>query len=260
MESGGVTHQASPAPALYTGAVMHRRYAPRPHRFRYQGFWLLVDVDRLPEMRLNLLSHNRFNVFSLFDRDHGDGSGRPLGDQARALLAAHSIDICGGSIELLCMPRTLGYGFNPLSIYFCRSADGTLAALIYEVHNTFMQRHSYVIPAAGRRIHHSCAKRFYVSPFLEMDLTYDFTLAVPGERLAVGIRARRDEAPMMSACMAGDRRPLTDAALLDCFLRIPLVSLKVTAAIHWEALRLWWKGIPLAPRHAVRETITRSTG
>lgn len=247
-------------PALYIGAVMHRRLSPRPHRFRYQGFWLLVDVDRLSEMRLGLLSHNRFNLFSLFDRDHGDGGDRPLGDQVRATLAAHDIDTGGGSIELLCMPRTLGYGFNPLSIYFCRYANGAPAALIYEVHNTFKQRHSYVLPAAGERTYHSCAKRFYVSPFLDMDLTYDFAVTAPGDRLAVGIRARQGETLVMSACMSAGRSPLTDSTLLSCFIRIPLVSLKVIFAIHWEALRLWWKGIRLVSRHSAPAPIARLSG
>jgi len=251
---------AARAPALYTGAVMHRRLSPRRHRFRYRGFWLLVDVDRLPGMRLALLSHNRFNLFSLFDRDHGDGSDRPLGNQVRARLAAQGIDIGKGSIELLCMPRTLGYGFNPLSIYFCRNRDGTLAALIYEVHNTFKERHSYVLPATGERINHSCAKRFYVSPFLDMDLTYHFAISAPGDRLAVSIGARRGEALEMSACVSASRRHLTDAALLGWFIRIPMVSLKVIAAIHWEALRLWWKGVRLVSRTPTPKPATRLGG
>jgi DUF1365 family protein len=234
--------------AIYTGAVMHRRFVPRAHRFRYQGFWLLVNVDSLPGLRSRLLSHNRFNLFSLFDRDHGDGGARPLGDQARALLRAHGIDIGGGQIELLCMPRTLGYSFNPLSIYFCRSGDGAPAALIYEVHNTFGERHSYVLPAPEGYGRHSCPKRFYVSPFLDMDMSYDFTVTPPGDRLAVAIRVRRGAQTAMTACMAGERRALTDRALLGCFLRMPAITLKVIAAIHWEALRLWLKGLKLTPR------------
>ncbi|MBX7199931.1 MAG: DUF1365 domain-containing protein [Rhodospirillaceae bacterium] len=243
-------------PALYTGAVMHRRFSPRPHRFRYRGFWLLVDVDRLPEMRLATLSHNRFNLFSLLDRDHGDGSDRPLGDQTRTHLAAHGIDLSSGSITLLCMPRTLGYSFNPLSIYFCRYADGRPAALIYEVHNTFGERHSYVLPAAQERTHHSCDKRFYVSPFLEMDLMYDFTVAFPEERLAISIQVRQREAPVMSACVAAKRRSLTDGWLLICFFLMPVITLKVVAAIHWEALRLWYKGFRLVPRSTASNAIS----
>lgn len=252
-----MTSRETNAPAIYVGAVMHRRFKPRAHRFRYRGFWLLVDVDRFPEMRMTFLSHNRSNLFSLFDRDHGDGSDQPLGDQARARLAAHGIDIGGGSVTLLCMPRTLGYSFNPLSIYFCRHADGKLAALIYEVHNTIKQRHSYVLPAAGERTYHSCAKQFYVSPFLDMDMTYDFAVAAPGDRLAIGIRARRGGALLMSACVAADRQPLSDTALLGCFMRIPLVSLKVIAAIHWEAARMWWKGFRLASQGSVRAAKVR---
>lgn len=224
---------------------MHRRFSPLPHRFRYRGFWVLVDVDRLPEMRFSFLSHNQFNLFSLFDRDHGDGSGRPLGVQAREHLAAHGIDIGTGSVELLCMPRTLGYSFNPLSVYFCMHANGAPAALIYEVHNTYGQRHNYVLPAHGSHVHQSCAKRFHVSPFLDMDLTYHFSVAIPAKRLAVSILVRREETLLMSACMAAGRSSLTDGSLLGCFIRLPMVTLKVIAAIHWEALRLWLKGFKL---------------
>lgn len=255
-----MTSQETNAPAIYVGAVMHRRFKPRAHRFRYRGFWLLVDVDRLPEMSMTFLSHNRSNLLSLFDRDHGDGSDQPLGDQARALLAARGIDIGGGSITLLCMPRILGYSFNPLSIYFCRHADGTLAALIYEVHNTFKQRHSYVLSSENERTYHSCAKQFYVSPFLEMDLTYDFAVAAPGERLAIGIRVRRGGALLMSACLAANRLPLTDTVLLRCFIFTPFASLKVIVAIHWEAARMWWKGFRLASPAPVRAAKARPSG
>ena len=234
------------SPAIYVGSVMHRRYSPRRHRFRYRGFWLLLDVDRLGDLSLGLLSHDRFNMFSVFTRDHGDGTERPLGDQARALLEDKGVHLGRGSIELLCMPRVLGYGFNPLSIYFCKYADGTPAARIYEVHNTFGERHSYVIPSSATP--DSCAKRFYVSPFLDMDLIYDFAVTQPESRLAVVIRARRGTQAVMSACMAAGRRALTDAALLGCFLRMPAVTAKVIAAIHWEALRLWLKGLKLVPR------------
>ena len=238
--------------ALYICSVMHRRVSPRVHRFRYRGFWLLFDIDDMAGLgaRHALLSHNRFNLFSLFDRDHGDGGATPLGDQIRSRLRTAGIEIGGGEIRLLCMPRTLGYSFNPLSIYFCRHENGAAAALIYEVHNTFGQRHSYVIPAAEAEgaFHQSCDKRFYVSPFLEMDLRYDFAVAEPGERLAVSIRASRAGEPVMFACLAGARRDLTDATLLGSFLRMPAITLKVIAAIHWEALRLWFKGLRLVPR------------
>src|ERR1700729_4075058 len=141
-------------PTLSAGTVTHRRVRPRPHRLRYRVFWMLLDldeIDRLPAS-LRLFSHNRFNALSFFDADHGDGSGRPLRDQVEDQLQAAGLATDGGAIRLLCMPRIFGYGFNPLSVYFCYRPDGLLAAVLYEVHNTFGERHGYLIrvePGAG---------------------------------------------------------------------------------------------------------------
>jgi DUF1365 family protein len=238
------------ASSLYVGAVVHHRLRPRAHRFRYKAFWLLLDLDEINLLPLRWFSYNRFNLFSLYDSDHGDGSAAPLHMQARAKLIEAGIDIAGGSIRLLCMPRTLGYCFNPLSVYFCYRPDGTTAALIYQVHNTFRERHSYVIPIEGERgvIHHHCCKALYVSPFLGMNMDYDFRLSGPSEGLAISIRASSSDGPVLNAVLAGQRRPLDDQNLLRVFFAIPAVTLKVIVAIHWEALRLWLKGIRLHRR------------
>lgn len=227
---------------------MHRRLHPRQHRFRYSAFWCLFDLDEIDELsrRLFWFSHNRLNLFSLQDIDHGDGSATSLREQAELLLAGAGIDLAGGPIRLLCMPRTWGCGFNPLSVYFCYRNDGTLAALIHQVHNTFGKRHSYVIPVTGSHEapRQQCLKQFYVSPFLDMDLRYDFRVAGPDERIVVGICASETSgAPILSAVLIGTRRRLTDRNLLIVAAAIPAVSLKVVAAIHWEALRLWLKGV-----------------
>ncbi|MCZ7660171.1 MAG: DUF1365 family protein [Xanthobacteraceae bacterium] len=180
--------------SLYVGAVMHRRLRPRPHRFRYRAYWLLLDLDELDQLarRLRWFSHNRANAVSLHDADHGDGSATPLRAQIARRLAAEGIDLEGGRVQLLCMPRTLGYCFNPLSVYFCHRGDGALAAVIYEVHNTFGARHSYVLPAAGAgAVRQHCRKSFYVSPFLDMELRYDFRVAVPTRSAAPGSPASR---------------------------------------------------------------------
>src|SRR5580658_140903 len=169
---------------LYAGIVTHRRLRPRPHRLRYRVFWMLLDLDeigRLPR-RLRLFSHNRFNALSFFDTDHGDGSGRPLRDQVEGHLRAAGLATDGGAIRLFCMPRIFGYGFNPLSVYFCHRRDGALVALLYEVRNTFGERHSYLIPVGASDdavIRQSCDKCFYVSPFLDMSLRYDFRVVPP---------------------------------------------------------------------------------
>lgn len=238
---------------LYAGTVMHRRVRPRAHRLRYRVFWMLLDLDEIESLprRLRLFSHNRFNAVSFFDKDHGDGSGRPLRPQVEAHLKNAGIDIEGGPIKLLCMPRVLGYGFNPLSVYFCHRPDGTLTAILYEVHNTFKQRHSYLIPvdpAADTVIEQQCRKLFYVSPFMDMDMDYAFRVGVPGDRISVAIRAADKDGLLLTAALSGDRQALTDGTLWRLLSIYPLLTFKVIGAIHWHALRLVLKGFRLRPR------------
>jgi DUF1365 family protein len=240
--------------SLYLGSVMHRRLRPRTHHFRYRAFWLLLDLDELDRLssRLRWFSYNRPNVFSLYDADHGDGSAMPLRIQIERELIEAGVDLAGGPIRLLCMPRTLGYCFNPLSIFFCHRTDGTLAAIVYQVHNTFSERHSYVIPIErdSNALHQRCRKLFYVSPFMDMDMRYDFRITGPDGRIVVGICASSSEGPVLNAVLAGAREPLTDRNLSRVFMRIPAITLKVMAAIHWEALKLWAKRIRLHRRPA----------
>jgi DUF1365 family protein len=234
------------ASGLYVGSVFHRRLTPRPHRFRYTLYWLLIDLDELPRLdaELNLFAHNRRALFSLHDRDHGDGTARPLRAQAEALLTESGVDLDGGVIRLLCMPRTFGHVFNPLSIYFCHAGDGALAALIYEVHNTFGERHSYVLPAgAPDGGLQSCAKAFFVSPFLPMGLHYEFRVSPPGEKIVVAIRVSDRDGVVLRAGLTAQRRELSDGALLRAGLAVPAIGIKTMAAIHWEAARLWLKGV-----------------
>ena len=236
--------------ALYDGVVVHRRYAPRVHRLRYRLFQLLIDLDELPALdrSLKLFGHNRFALFSHHDRDHGDRSGRPLRGQIEALLARAALS-AGGPIRLLAMPRVLGYVFNPLSLYYCHRPDGGLAAVVLEVNNTFGERHFYVAPAEGGVVRSACAKAFFVSPFMGMDMSYDFRLAPPAETAEVAIVGRDPAgAPLIFASFAGRRRALTDAALLGAFFAHPLLTLKVVAAIHLEAARLIAKGVRLRPK------------
>jgi uncharacterized protein len=237
---------------LYAGSVMHRRVRPRVHRLRYRVFWMLLDLNEIECLprHLRLFSHNRFNAVSFFDRDHGDGSDRPLRTQIEEHLKSVSIE-SGGPIQLLCMPRIFGYGFNPLSVYFCYQTDGALAAILYEVHNTFRQRHWYLIRAdrvAGPVVDQRCNKLFYVSPFMDMDMSYTFRVALPDERIALAIRAADKDGLLLVAALSGNRRPLTDGALLRLLAVYPLLTLKVMGAIHWHALRLLLKGMRLRAR------------
>jgi uncharacterized protein len=238
---------------LYVGSVMHRRLRPRAHRLRYRVFWMLLDLDEIDLLppRFLLFSRNRFNAISFYDADHGDGSGRPLRQQIDRTLTEAGIDPAGGSVQLLCMPRIFGYGFNPLSVYFCRDRTGALAAILYEVHNTFGERHSYLIPVSAAvtgLIDQDCKKVFYVSPFMDMDMTYQFRVAVPDERIALAIRASDRDGPLLVAALSGNRRVLSNTSLAVLLAMYPLLTLKVIGAIHWHALCLWLKGLRLRRR------------
>lgn len=240
------------AASLFVGPVMHARLKPKSHRFRYDVFSLLIDLDRLPEAgrTTRLFSVGRFNLVSFFERDHGVADGRALVESTRETLAQAGVDLAGGRILLLCYPRVLGYQFNPIATYWCYDANGALRAVIYEVTNTFRERHAYVAPVrpgelttAGLR--QSRDKIMYVSPFLNMDMTYAFRMRPPGDTVRLRILESDPEGPVLSATFAGERRPLTDRTLARLCAATPFMTLKITAAIHWEALRLWLKGLAL---------------
>ena len=241
--------------ALYAGAVVHVRVRPVRHRLRYRMLNMLLDLDELPALdrRLTLFGHNRRALFSVHDADNGDGSATPLRQQVEAVLRGAGIDLGGGRIRVLCMPRVLSMVFNPISVYFCHGADGALQAMLYEVNNTFGQRHSYLIPVEGPvrgALRQRCEKRFYVSPFMDMGLTYAFRVTMPDESISLAIDAHDEAGPLLFAAFTGRRRPLTDAGLLAAFLAHPLLAGRVLGGIHWEALKLWWKGMRLRPRPA----------
>ena len=247
MSEGGKTAMA-PAESfscLYFGRVMHARLRPFRHRFAYRVFSIFVDLDELPGLsrRLSLFSHNRWNLFSLHDRDFGPRDGRPLKAWIEEHLAAAGINLRGGRVRLLCFPRLLGYVFNPLSVWFCYDAEERLAAVLYDVSNTFGEAHGYLLPVApdrapGQAIDQQCAKRLYVSPFMDMDAAYRFRLGEPGERLAIRIDQEDPQGRGFVATHTARRATLRDAALLRACFAYPLMTLKVIAGIHWEALHL----------------------
>lgn len=236
----------SGAHALYLCRVRHARLRPFKHAFAYRVWSLLVDLDQLDTLPA-LLSHNRANLFSLQDRDHGARDGSALKPWVLSMLAGEGIDLTDGTIRLLCFPRLAGYVFNPLSIYYCHGADGTLRAIVYEVKNTFGDQHCYVCPvtadqAATGVIDQRHDKEFHVSPFLAIAGDYEFRLTVPDEQLAIQIRHGDSQGDLLLASQTGHRRALTSARLLTVLMTHPLVTFKVTLGIHWEALRLWIKG------------------
>jgi uncharacterized protein len=256
------------AAALYFGEVMHARLRPVGHRFSYRVMNLLIDLDRLDvaDRLSRLFGVNRAALYSFHETDHGDRDGSSLRRYAQRCAAAHGVDLTGGRVLLLCYPRLLGYAFNPLSVYFCYRAEGNLGLVIYEVRNTFGEIHAYAVPikpgeisAAG--IRQSQDKRFYVSPFIEMATRYHFRIAPPGSMVRLRILETDQAGPLLAATFHGRRRALTTGRLLRSFFSLPLVTLKILAAIHWEALRLWSKGVRLVPcvEQAPAETASNSS-
>ncbi len=270
---------------------MHRRLAPRHHRFTYRVFAMLLDLDELAglDKSLRFFKWNRFGIFSFHDRDHGpldrlgpQEESRPLKAWLDGLLAASGIT-ASGPRRVLCYPRIFGYVFNPLSVWFCHDGDGALKAVVYEVHNTYDERHAYVLPVAestvpvsnvpehrpgGARpqdsgetvngprntgrprdqiIRHGCAKDFYVSPFLSADCRYHFRVRPPDEKILIAIHEEEAGRPILNASFAGARRALGDASLFAMLLSYPLMTLKVVVAIHYEAVRLMLKGVRRHP-------------
>ena len=240
---------ARPA-ALYFGQVMHARLKPVAHRFSYNVFSLLIDIGALEAAgkQSAFFSVNRFNLLSFKERDHGTGAPRGLSAYVAEVLCGAGVRIPGGRVELLCYPRVLGFVFNPLSVFYCYDAEGALAALIYEVRNTFGEKHSYVAPvrageAGATGVRQERDKLFYVSPFLEQSLRYRFRLTPPRENLALRILETDSDGPIFAAAFSGARAEITDASALRAFFSLPLMTLKVVAGINYEALRLWLKGV-----------------
>lgn len=237
------------ASCVYSGWVMHRRLGPTRHQFRYRAWWLLLDLDEVDALdkKLHLFSRGVRNLISFHDSDHGH-DGSDLRTQIARKLEANGIGFDGGPIRLLCAPRVLGYQFNPLSIYFCYLRDGQPAAVVYEVHNTFGERHSYCLDVGtqhGGIARQSCDKRLYVSPFMGMEISYDFRVVLPTETLTVGITGSEGGRPLLNAVLQAKRLELSDWRLLALLISHPFVTRKVIAAIHFEAFRLWRKGLPV---------------
>jgi DUF1365 family protein len=243
------------AAALYFGEVMHARLKPVGHRFHYRVMSLLIDLDQLDaaDRQSRLFGVNRRALYSFKEADHGDRDGSPLRAYAQRRAQERGIDLTGGRVLLLCYPRLLGYTFNPLSVYFCYCADGQLALLIYEVRNTFGDIHAYALAVNADEISDAGVRQqqdklFHVSPFVEMAMRYHFRVLPPGERVKLRILETDREGPLLAATFNGHRRALNTMGLLRSFFALPAVTVKIIAAIHWEAFRLWLKGVRLVPR------------
>ncbi|WP_136659530.1 DUF1365 domain-containing protein [Nitratireductor sp. XY-223] len=248
-----------PSDAIYVGTVMHRRLRPKPHGFRYSVFSLLVDVDHLPGLgrKLRLFSHNRFNLYAVHESDLGNGGAlKPhLEGMAAQALGANRTR----RFLMQCYPRVLGYVFNPLTVYYGLDAQDRTTVVIYEVTNTFGERHSYAIPvdpADKGCIRQSCEKVLHVSPFNAVRGRYAFRTRLPGQRANVAILLKDEDGPLLAAQFSGERVPLSDAWLARLAVTHGFMTAKVWLGIHYEALKLWSKRLrffkkPAPPTAAV---------
>lgn len=252
-----------PEPSIYRGTVKHKRLMPFVHELDYSVFSLLLDIDRLEvtAKASRLLSYNRPGVLSFHDKDHGPRDGTPLRPWLNRTLKEHGFDLQDCPVRLLTFPRLWGYVFNPLSVYYCYDTNNRLAVVLYEVSNTFGEWHGYLLPVGDSRngpISQRAEKVFHVSPFMPLDGSYAFTLKPPSENLSMVIRHQDPVgADRMIATHAGRRLDLSASTLAAMMLKHPLMSLKVFAGIHWEALKLWKKGATFHPKPALpRNRIT----
>jgi DUF1365 family protein len=250
---------------LYECHVMHARFAPRPHRFLYRIFLFAIDLDELESLHRTfaLFSVDRPNLYSWRDGDYlptgeklhnGRNPGEPnreagpLKTRVLAWLAERGIDLAGGRVVLVTLPRVFGYGFNPVSFYFCYDRHGAPAAALAEVTNTFREMKPYLLgpdtQSAPGEFRLRVPKHFYVSPFSDVDVAFDFTLRAPGDRLAIQIDDYTDGQRTLTSTLAGPRHDLSGARLAWFTVKYPLLTLRMISLIHWHALRLWWKRVP----------------
>ena len=233
--------------SIYNGSVVHKRFKPKKHFFKYKVFSLFLDLSELKELhnKLNFFSLNKFNLISFYEKDHGERDGSSLLDWVKNNLRSNSISTDDIKVKLLCYPRILGYVFNPLSIFFVYDNDENLISILYEVKNTFGEQHTYVFKIEGENklIQNNCSKKFHVSPFIEMDCNYFFRILNPGDKLSVIIDQYDQEGKILFASQDGVRSDLTNKNLMNSYLKHPLMTFKIISAIHFEAFKLWIKGI-----------------
>ena len=238
---------------IYVGNVIHKRFKPKKHFFKYSVFSLFLDLDEINELdqQIPFFSYNKFNILSFFDKDHGYRDGSSIKNWLIHVLQKKNISTINIKIKILCYPRIFGYVFNPLSIFFIYDADSNPIAILYEVKNTFGEQHTYVfkIDIKNKQILNNCKKKFYVSPFMDLESKYFFKVLIPNERLSVIIDQRDKEGKLLFASQDGERVKLSSKNLLKSYLKHPLMTLKIISAIHYEALKLWIKGIKLVKKN-----------
>jgi DUF1365 family protein len=243
--------------ALYECSVMHRRLKPKRHEFVYRIFLFWLDLDELDDVarRIPFFSVNRRNLYSFRDADHFSLGLKTSRSNAIEFLRRSGDMREPSAVRVLTLPRVFGYTFNPISVFFFYAADGVPYASVVEVENTFYERKPFHVPVAegGRRFHRRVTKHFYVSPFSDLDLAFDFRLDPPGERLSLFIDDYRGEERELITTLTGARVPLTARKLAFFTFKYPLITLKIIGAIHWHAFRLWLKRLPFHKKEAHRD-------
>jgi hypothetical protein len=233
--------------SIYTGYVIHKRFKPKIHFFKYKVFSILLDLSEIDllDKSLKIFSYNKFNVISFYDADHGPRDGTSLKKWVVKNLIENQIDSRDIKIKLLCYPRILGYVFNPLSVFFIYNKNSELISILYEVKNTFNEQHTYIFKTKENNniIENVCKKKFHVSPFIHMDCKYFFKILKPGNKISLKIDQYDNAGKILYASQDGNRTELNNKNLVLSYLRHPLMTFKIIAAIHFEAFKLWIKGI-----------------
>ena len=214
---------------IYNGEVTHTRFKPVRHFLKYKTFSLLIDLDEINELdtRISIFSHNKFNVFSFYDKDHGERDGSNLKEWVLTNIRKFNIEGKINKIKILCYPRIFGYVFNPLSIFYCYESD-KLKAIFYEVKNTFNEQHTYIFKIKNNdEITQKCKKRFYVSPFMDMETYYNFKLINPNNKLSVFIKQTDSTGTILTATQTRDKKEFNFKQLIKNFFKYPLMKIKI---------------------------------
>jgi uncharacterized protein len=233
--------------SIYTGNVIHKRFKPKIHSFNYKVFSLLIDLSELNSLDkdLKLFSYNKFNIISFYNKDHGPRDGSSLKNWVVDNLKKNNLEAEDIQIKLLCYPRIFGYVFNPLSVFYVYDKNLELISILYEVKNTFGEQHTYIFKSNKNHnlIQHVCKKKFHVSPFIEMNCVYFFRLLKPGNKISIIIDQNDKEGKILYASQDGIKNELNNNTLIKAYLKHPLMTFKIILAIHFEAFKLWTKGI-----------------
>ena len=247
--------------SIYNGQVIHKRFKPKIHSFKYNVFSLLIDLSELEllDKKVNFFSYNKFNWISFYDKDHGERDGSSLIKWINKNLKKNDIITENIKIKILCYPRIFGFVFNPLSVFYVYNTDDNLISILYEVKNTFGEQHTYIfrVEKDVSLIQNNCSKKFYVSPFIEMNCNYFFRLLKPGNKISVIIDQYNNEDKILYASQDGVRTDFNTKYLIKSYLKHPIMTFKIIIAIHYEAFKLWTKGIKFIKRNIkIKNNIT----